>query len=166
MSDLIETRVSPDGKQICRIHEDVNAENPREVMDNLGTIAGFEMYKIEIGDHTYKEGEEKNAVVSLPMQHWDHGMVGWIYINQDKVDEKFPEGISKKKLSKLLESEGKHYRAWYEGAVYGYIIYEVEECNLGHKHETNIDHCFGYYDIDFLVDDAGVTAWKVTQTVR
>ena len=54
----------------------------------------------------------------------------------------------------LVEGEIKEYDKYITGDCYGYKIYEVEVCDKGHEHKTELDSCWGYYDEDDCTNEA------------
>ena len=48
----------------------------------------------------------------------------------------------------------KEYDKYITGDCYGYKIYEVEVCDKGHEHKTELDSCWGYYDEDDCTNEA------------
>lgn len=148
-----------------RIVNDIDACNPREEWDNLGTMVCFHR-RYELGDKNefnspeefknFLKREEKNIVV-LPLYlydhsgitmktspfscNWDSGQVGCIFVKKEKVREWYGvKTITKKVREKVIEhlnSEVKTYDNYLTGEVYGYII----EDNNG----ENLYSCYGFY---------------------
>lgn len=44
-----------------------------------------------------------------------------------------------------LQYEQFAFAVWSSGECYRYVIYEVQQCNLGHEHEVEVDSCSGFY---------------------
>ena len=80
---------------------------------------------------------------------WDSGQVGFIFISKDKILEEYGGKIVTKKLkekvTKHLVDEVKTYDKFIRGDVYGYTIYEMIKCDLGHEHKEVLDSCWGFY---------------------
>ena len=83
--------------------------------------------------------------------NWDSGQVGWIFVSKDKVKK---EGIDETKVGEYLKGEVETYDRYIRGDVYGYRIYEVTTCNLGHDHEEDLDSCWGFYGEDYCLQEA------------
>ena len=64
---------------------------------------------------------------------WDSGFIGYIVVKKDEGTEE------------MLESEIELYDMYLQGDVWGYQVLDVQKCNLGHTHETEIDSCYGFY---------------------
>lgn len=97
---------------------------------------------------------------------WDSGQVGFIYVSKKKVREEYGvKRISPKVAEKalnVLEGEVKTYDQYLTGDVYGYRVYKVTTCELGHEHEEEIDSCWGYYGQEECMKEAeGIAEWHV-----
>lgn len=165
---------------MLEIEQDLNPENPRED-DNLGIMVCFhKRYNLgdkhdlnpkdfngwsELEQHLY---DKEDAKIVLPLYLYDHsglsmstqtfygrlpqgharfdsGQVGFIYAKDD-------EDLSIEQIKKTLTEEVKTYDKYLRGEVYGYTLYELKTCNLGHEHKEMIDSCWGFYDIDDIFD--------------
>jgi signal recognition particle subunit SEC65 len=162
---LVET-IEHNGFKI-EIHQDQDAESPRE-WDNLGTmICAHKRYCL--GDiQTSKPTIPDDAIV-LPLflyDHsgismsvgreypfncpWDAGQVGVIYVTREKALEEF----SAKRLTKAIRDkaikcmvqEVETYDLFIRGEVYGYIIKDDEDNDLG--------SCWGFIGMDHCLEDA------------
>lgn len=51
-----------------------------------------------------------------------------------------------------LESWENSVNALLQGDIYGFKLLEIESCNLGHKHESEIDSCWGLYGYKNMSD--------------
>jgi hypothetical protein len=159
-------------KYELKIVQDESPESPRTSWDNLGTMVCFHK-RYDLGDKTdyrsqdfdsweeLEKGilENEGEVVMLPLYlydhsgitistspfgcSWDSGKIGIIFVSKHKIKK---EGIDESKVLEYLENEVKTYDSYLRGEVYGYDIYEVETCSLGHEHKTYIEGCRGYYD--------------------
>ena len=49
------------------------------------------------------------------------------------------------KVTNILEGEVKTYDQYLTGDVYGYKVFKVSECSLGHEHKEEVDSCWGFY---------------------
>ena len=76
---------------------------------------------------------------------WDSGQVGFIFVSKHKVKK---EGIDEDKVIDYLKNEVKTYDQYLTGDVWGYKVYEIEECNLGCEHKKLVDSCWGFYGED------------------
>ena len=156
-----------------KIEQDTNPESPRS-WDNLGTMVCFHK-RYDLGDKTDYRSEDYDSwkelmlgiienegeVFILPLylyDHsgitistssfscpWDSGQVGFIFVSKHKVKK---EGIDEDKVIDYLKNEVKTYDQYLTGDVWGYKVYEIEECNLGCEHKKLVDSCFGFYGED------------------
>jgi hypothetical protein len=87
---------------------------------------------------------------------WDSGQIGWIFIDEKKLQYITGDssGHNETNLEEIIDSEVKTYDQYITGECYGYKIYEVETCSLGHEHKTELDSCWGYYDEDDCTNEA------------
>jgi hypothetical protein len=153
--------------------QDTDPESPR-TWDNLGTMVCFHK-RYELGDKTdyrtedydsweeLKEGIIKNEgeVVILPLYlydhsgitmstspfdcRWDSGQVGFIFVSKYKIKK---EGIDETKIEEYLKGEVETYDQYLTGDVWGYKVYEIETCELGHEHKNEVESCYGMYGHD------------------
>jgi len=167
------------GKYLIEIYPDSDTDSPR-TWDNLGTMVCFHR-RYDLGDkHDYDSGDysgwekmkeaiikQENVHTILPLYlydhsgitistgpfscNWDSGQVGWIFVSKDKVKK---EGIDETKVGEYLKGEVETYDQYIRGDVYGYRIYEVTTCNLGHDHEEDLDSCWGFYGEDYCLQEA------------
>jgi hypothetical protein len=157
-----------------KIYLDDMSESPRE-WDNLGTMACFHRNYI-LGDiHDYLVEEIMNLVkrydvIGLPLYLYDHSgitmsttrskwpfncpwdsmQIGYIFVTKEKVRKEFDrKRVTKKLIKKVLEmlrSEVAIYDVFIRGDVIGYEIENGEE--------GIIDACWGYYNLEHLLEDA------------
>jgi hypothetical protein len=157
-----------------KIKQDTDPLNPRTDWDNTGTMVCFHK-RYELGDKTdyrtedydswdeLKEGIIKNEgeVVILPLYlydhsgitistspfdcRWDSGQVGFIFVSKHKIKK---EGIDETKVEEYLKGEVKMYDQYLTGEVYGFTIYEIETCSLGHEHKTFVEGYGGFFGED------------------
>ena len=155
------------------IVQDTDPESPR-TWDNLGTMVCFHK-RYELGDKTdyrtedydswdeLKEGIIKNEgeVVILPLYlydhsgitistspfgcNWDSGRIGFIFVSKYKIKK---EGIDETKVEEYLKGEVETYDQYLTGDVWGYKVYEVSTCSLGHEHKELVESCYGIYGHD------------------
>lgn len=90
---------------------------------------------------------------------WDSGMCGFIYVTSKKAKEEFPNDLDyASKALNLLNEEFETFKEYAEGEVYGFILYEEQKCDLGHRHLVEKDACWGFYGYDHqksgLIDTA------------
>jgi hypothetical protein len=76
---------------------------------------------------------------------FDSGQVGWIFITNRTIKE---EGIDESKVEEYLKSDVETYDQFIRGEVYGYRVFKVTECSLGHQHKEELDSCWGHYGED------------------
>ena len=156
------------------IEQDSSPDSPR-TWDNLGTMVCFHK-RYDLGDKTdyrsddydswdeLKQGiiENEGEVFMLPLylyDHsgitistrpfncpWDSGQVGVIFVSKYKVKK---EGIDESKVLDYLKGEVETYDQYLTGDVWGYRIYEIETCSLGHEHKTLVDSCWGFFGEEY-----------------
>ena len=160
-------------KYELKIVQDTDPESPR-TWDNLGTMVCFHK-RYDLGDKTdyrtedydsweeLKEGIIKNEgeVVILPLYlydhsgitistssfdcRWDSGQVGFIFVSKYKIKK---EGIDETKVEEYLKGEVETYDQYLTGDVWGYKVYEIETCSLGHEHKELVESSYGIYGHD------------------
>ena len=167
------------GNYLIEVEQDDNTESPRE-WDNLGKMICFHG-RYDLGDkHDFSREEaqeflkSKEICVSLPLYLYDHSgitmstspfgcrfdsrCVGFIYVTKEQVRKEYGvKRINKElieKVTNVLESEVKTYDQYLTGDVYGYRIYKVTECELGHEHKEEVDSCWGFYGEDECMTEA------------
>jgi hypothetical protein len=172
---LVETKTKTNNmkKYIYKIEQDSNPESPRE-WDNFGKMVCFHN-RYNLGDkHDYKSNDydgweevkeqliKDGAKVILPVYMYDHsgitistapfgcrfdsGQVGFIYCTAKDMDSDGMAGkIDEDRAIILLKGEIESYDSYLRGEVYGYRVFEQEECSKGHLHEEELDSCWGYY---------------------
>ena len=81
--------------------------------------------------------------------NWDSGQIGWVFIDKKKLNDMCGEGTyTDKELDEWLEGEVDTYDKYLTGDVWGYQVYEVVTCDLGHEHKELVESCYGYYGHD------------------
>jgi len=187
MSNLVETIDLKNGNKL-KIYNDYHAENPRTAWDNACQMICFHK-RYDLGDkhdinhddyNSFSEMIEANTLVHdivVPLYlydhghisistgsyncRWDSGQVGYaIFKTKDIIENYGDDRPENRALAlKCLEGEVETYNDYLTGAVFGFEVVEIEECNLGHKHENVIDSCWGFYGYDHdksgLFDHAG-----------
>lgn len=166
------------GDYLVRTYYDNYPDNPRS-WDNLGTMVCFHK-RFDLGDTTdYRSvhygawgdlrndiEEKEGEVTILPLFLYEHGgitirtspfgcqfdsgQVGFIYVSKDKIEK---EGIDESKVIEYLENEVETYDKFLRGECFGYKVFKIKTCSLGHKHEEEVESCFGYYDEDDCMTD-------------
>ena len=166
-------------KYELKVEHDDDPMNPRREWDNLGTMVCFHK-RYDLGDTTDYRSENYDAwgdlrndieenegeVTILPLYLYDHGgitirtspfgcqfdsgQVGFIYVSKDKIEK---EGIDESKVIEYLENEVETYDKFLRGECFGYKVFKIKICSLGHKHEEEVESCFGYYDEDDCMTD-------------
>jgi len=79
---------------------------------------------------------------------WDSGQIGWVFITEKQYNYICGKDVeyTDEKLECIINSEVHNYDQYLTGEVYGYTIYEIETCSLGHEHRNVVESCGGYYD--------------------
>ena len=88
--------------------------------------------------------------------NFDSGQVGWIFIDEKQLQSITGDasGHNETNLDEIIEGEIEAYDQYIRGEVYGYRIFEVELCDKGHEHKTEIDSCWGYYGEESCEEEA------------
>jgi hypothetical protein len=177
-NDMVQNEEKQIGDYLVRTYYDDYPDNPRN-WDNLGTMVCFHK-RHDLGDTTdYRSvhygawgdlrndiEEKEGEVTILPLFLYEHGgitirtspfgcqfdsgQVGFIYVSKDKIEK---EGIDESKVIEYLENEVETYDKFLRGECFGYKVFKIKTCSLGHKHEEEVESCFGYYDEDDCMTD-------------
>lgn len=169
------------GKYEIEIIQDSDPESPRE-WDNLGTMV-CQHRRYNLGDkHDYyldeceswsdvqKELGYPPVILNLYLydhsgitisctpfgDRWDSGQVGFIFATIETLLKEYGK-IDQEVIDKainVLRGEVETYDMYLTGDVYGYKIYEVTTCDLGHEHKDDIDTCWGFYGQDACMEEA------------
>jgi hypothetical protein len=153
-----------------KIEQDTHPDNPRS-WDNLGTMVCFHR-RYDLGDdHRYCSGnydgweemeediiknEDVHTILPLYLYdhsgitistspfscNWDSGQIGFIFVSKDKVKKEYIKDI---RVEDILKGEVETYDQYLTGDVWGYKVYEVTTCSLGHEHEHEVESCWGFY---------------------
>lgn len=149
-----------------KVVEDSDPFDPREECDNFGTMVFFHR-RYRLGDENkwdpqeFKEyiekGEKNNRLVALPVymydhsgitiktspfsDPWDSGLLGWIYVDREKIlkeyDRKILTKSLRRKAEETLRGEVQTYDNYLRGDVYGYQITD--------SNQEELESCYGYY---------------------
>lgn len=177
-NDMVQNEEKQIGDYLVRTYYDNYPDNPRN-WDNLGTMVCFHK-RHDLGDTTDYRSQDYDAwgdlrndieenegeVTILPLYLYDHGgitirtspfgcqfdsgQVGFIYVSKDKIEK---EGIDESRVVEYLENEVETYDKFLRGECFGYKVFKIKICSLGHKHEEEVESCFGYYDEDDCMTD-------------
>jgi hypothetical protein len=157
------------------IHYDTDPCNPRTDWDHETTMVCFHS-RYNLGDEQFKTADECRAAVypkgsfSLPLylyDHsgitmnttgfscpWDSGLVGWIFITQEKAAEVWPRREDEThnkwatRCREYLDGAVQEYNNYLTGNVYGYKVFEPLVPNADPDDEDDwdeIDSCWGFY---------------------
>ena len=81
--------------------------------------------------------------------NWDSGQIGWVFIDKNQLTNMCGKGTyTDKELDEWIEGEVDTYDKYLTGDVWGYQVYEVVTCELGHEHKELVESCYGYYGHD------------------
>lgn len=167
-------------KYIYEVNQDFHPINPRED-DNFGRMVCFHK-RYDLGDKTeYKSSDfeswaelkeqlvKDGAKVILPLYlydhsgitmstkpfgcNWDSGQVGFIYCIEDDMDLSC-YGVDEERAQVLMEGEVEIYDKYLCGEVYGFQMFEVNKCSLGHEHKELLESCYGYYSEEDAENEA------------
>jgi len=102
--------------------------------------------------------------------NWDSGQIGWIVVSKEQVRKEYNvKRINKElieKVTNILEGEVKVYDQYLTGDVYGYKIFKVTECELGHKHKEELDSCWGFYgEEECMTEGEGIVEYYIKNEV-
>jgi len=167
------------GLYTIKVFQDIDAENPRECFDHLGTIyhthRSYDLgQKMDLDDiqaiidndkyftlpvYMYEHGGImlKTSGFSCP---WDSGQVGIIAVEKAKVLKEWSRKKWSKKLEKqilaCLAGEIKEFSEYLEGNVYGYVIEKSNVCGACANDEPEqIDSCWGFIgDYEYCLSEA------------
>lgn len=182
------------GNKLLVIEQDTDCESPRE-WDNIGTMVCFHS-RYNLGDeHNFRTEDfgswedievllykEEKAVTVLPLYlydhsgismstsrnypfncRWDSGQVGFIYATQQ-------ENMTCEQLTKILRDEVATYDDYLTGNVWGFTLYQLKTCDMGHEHKEHIDSCWGFYGHDIekngILENAGITDFEDWEEVQ
>ena len=176
---------------LIEVIQDESPESPRE-WDNLGTMICFHG-RYNLGDkHDFSREEaqeflkSKEICLSLPLYLYDHSgitmstspfgcrfdsmCVGWTVVSKEQVRKEFGvKRINKKlieKVTNILEGEVKTYDQYLTGDIYGYKIFKVTECELGHEHKEELDSCWGFYgEEECMTEGEGIVEYYIKNEV-
>ena len=154
---------------------------------NLGDKHDYRSGDYSGWDEQRKDIEKKeNVCVILPLYlydhsgitmktspfgcNWDSGQVGWIVVSKENVRKEFGvKRITKEiieKVTNILEGEVKTYDQYLSGEIYGYKIYKVTECELGHEHKEELDSCWGFYgEEECMTEGEGIVDYYLTKVL-
>ena len=76
---------------------------------------------------------------------WDSGQVGFIYATKATLKM---TGVAPENVEAGLIAEVQTYDQYLRGDVWGYTVYDVKTCDMGHTHEEVLDSCWGFYGHD------------------
>lgn len=81
---------------------------------------------------------------------WDSGQIGFILIEEKQWEKMMGSDMdrSEERLERIIDGEVEDYDKYLRGDVWGYKLYEVNECNLGHEHKELVESCYGFFDED------------------
>ena len=88
---------------------------------------------------------------------WDSGQVGFIFVPIDDVRKWYnvqrTNRVVLDDLERKLQQEVETYDKFLRGECFGFKVFKIKTCSLGHKHEEEVESCFGYYDEDECMTD-------------
>ena len=176
------------GDYLIKTFYDESPESPRN-WDNLGTMVCFHP-SYNLGDkhsfdkHLYSSWEEmekdiidtENVHTILPLYLYDHSGItistspfscrwdttrlGWIFVSKEEVKK---QGVDETKVEECLKGEVETYDQYIRGDVFGYKIYKVLTCDLGHEHEEELECSWGYYgDKECLSEAEGMVGYYMS----
>jgi hypothetical protein len=78
---------------------------------------------------------------------WDSGQVGYIICDNETIQREW--GGDRDLAEKCLEAEVEVYDLYIRGAVYGFIVEELEESTCPYcEHWEHVDSCWGFFGYD------------------
>ena len=171
-------------KHIINVFHDENPDSPRNDDNICEFHCAHRRYSLGDDGFNYKSGEDcveaarqaqKQGDIVLPLylyDHsgitislspfscpWDSGQVGYVIIPRKKVLSEYSAKIFTKSLKeqalKIAQNEVANYDKYLKGEIYGYQI------------DEDGDSCWGYYGIDFCINDAKSTVdYIVNQSIK
>ena len=163
------------GDQLLEISQDLDPIDPRS-WDNLGSMVCYHSrYNLGDSDHgidrsgllDYMKNHKIKSCLNLYLYDhsgltintsgfscpWDSGQIGYIWATDQDIRENWGiKRISSKRreqVLRILESEVETYDQYLRGDTYGFNLYKIETCNLGHEHKINLNSCWGFYGDNF-----------------
>jgi hypothetical protein len=163
------------------IHQDEDAENPREAFDNVGKMVCFHK-RHALGDKTdFKSGdysgwdglrkaieEREQVAVILPLYlydhsgitistkpfscQWDSGQVGFIYATVAQVKDEWDGDVDA--ATKYLQGEVETYDLYLRGDVYGFVV------RVPNGEEES---CWGFFGAECCEEEAKDVATNVAK---
>jgi hypothetical protein len=83
---------------------------------------------------------------------WDSGMVGFVYVTRERMEEL---GAPEESIDKQLRAEVDEYDQYLLGDIWGYVIKGPRrKCNLGHTHRETEESCWGFYGMKAAYEEA------------
>ncbi len=81
--------------------------------------------------------------------HWDSGLFGVMAVEKCKAEKEFGDSSIPENYDKIINClccEVEEWDNYYQGMVFGYIVYDENECEVG--------SCWGYYGLPEGADEA------------
>ena len=99
---------------------------------------------------------------------WDSMKVGFIYISKEKVRKEYNvkriNNKLKERITEYLIGEVKTYDQFLTGDIYGYKIFEVSQCSLGHEHKQEKSSCWGFYgEEECMKEGEGIVEYYIEE---
>jgi len=156
----------------AHIIQDEDAENPRKMYDNFGTLIAFHSrYNLsDNSDWTQDELIEyikRDDVLALPVYiydhgnialrtseftcEWDSGQVGYIFAWYEDFEK---HGWDIEQAKECLKSEIQEFSKYLNGETYGYEIYRKDDCTYCGE---SVDSCWGYIGLEVAQDEVKST---------
>lgn len=160
------------------IKQDEDPIDPRECMDNLGTMYCWHS-RYNLGDEKPKgytpEDFAKEYVTAgnsliLPLvlyDHsgitikvgrefacdpggWDTSRIGWIVVTNERIEREYGKKTdARERAQKALEAEVEVYDQYLTGDIYGYVVTKTTACkHYKQTKEEVVDSCWGFYGTD------------------
>jgi len=151
-----------------KIEYDSDPGNPRTEWDNAGTMVcwhnrytlGDEQPKCDPQEYLADLPEDTLVLPLFLYDHsgitmstgsfgcqWDSGQVGFIFCTPETIAKEW--NGDREAAQKCLEAEVKVYDDYLTGAVFGFVIEKIVECDsCGHHEPEHIDSCWGFYGHD------------------
>ena len=121
-------------------------EIEQDLLDEIGVDAL--VVKVWAYDHSQFRLMTRQPTASLfGVYLMDYGFVGFVYMTAATIAYEYGTGNdADEKAQALIEAEISTYNKYLNGEVYGYVIKDDDD--------EIVDSCWGFYDRDYMVEEA------------
>lgn len=130
--------------------------DPKDIFEDGEKVKGYHVFRC----YAYIHSGVALAVEShsFPDARWDVSFKGFWLIKREKGTWTRAQAL------KAAEGLCSTWNEYLSGDVYGYKIYKVHKCDLGHEHLEELDSCWGYYGQEECMKEAeGIVEYYQTE---